>query len=195
MTEETGDFCRTKFAALQQKNMTATGRIRLTVQNIREEAAAFSEKFPSVLVSVSENGSGMEFEAELSFELKIRLFVQNQVKGSILQKTDAGFVKLGDAKFWTNPFPELEDFVNHFKEYQSELEEWSIGRQKFLKMQKLTGEMIKSILKKKLDGKGLVWFLEPTDSAFILTIETAGQKQTYNLSMSSFVQEINELEI
>ena len=181
MTEETGDFWRTKFAALQQKNMTATGRIRLTVQNIREEAAAFSEKFPSVRVSVSENGSGMEFEAELSFELKIRLFVQNQVKGSILQKTDAGFVKLGDAKFWTNPFPELE--------------ESSTGRQKFLKMQKLTGEMIKSILKKKLDGKGLVWFLEPTDSAFILTIETAGQKQTYNLSMTRFAQEINELEI
>jgi hypothetical protein len=195
MTEETGDFWRTKFAALQQKNMTATGRIRLTVQNIREEAAAFSEKFPSVLVSVSENGSGMEFEAELSFELKIRLFVQNQVKGSILQKTDAGFIKLGDAKFWTNPFPELEDFVNHFKEYQSELEEWSTGRQKFLKMQKLTGEMIKSILKKKLDGKGLVWFLEPTDSAFILTTENAGNKQTHRLSMSCFVQEINELKL
>lgn len=195
MNEETGDFWRTKFAALQQKNMTATGRIRLTVQNIREEAAAFSEKFPSILVSVSENGSGMEFEAELSFELKIRLFIQNQVKGSILQKTDAGFVKLGDAKFWTNPFPELEDFVNHFKEYQSELEEWSTGRQKFLKMQKLTGEMIKALLKKKLDGKGLVWFLEPTDSAFILSIEKAGQKQTYNLSMTRFAQEINELEI
>ena len=195
MTEEAGDFWRTKFAALQQKNMTATGRIRLTVQNIREEAAAFSEKFPSVPISLSENGSGMEFEAELSSELKIRLFVQNQVKGSILQRTEAGFIKLGDAKFWTNPFPELDDFVNHFDEYQAELEEWSAGRQKFLKMQRLTGEMIKSILRKKLDGKGVVWFLEPTDSAFILTTENAGNKQTYNLSMSRFVQEINELEI
>ena len=195
MTEETGDFWRTKFAALQQKNMTATGRSRLTVQNIREEASAFSEKFPSLPVSVTENGSGMEFEAELSSELKIRLFVQNQVKGSILQKTEAGFVKLGDAKFWTNPFPELEDFVNHFNEYQTELEEWSAGRQKFLKMQKLTGEMIKALLKKKLDGKGLVWFLEPTDSAFILSIEKSGQKQTYNLSMTRFAQEINGLEI
>ena len=195
MTEETGDFWRTKFAALQQKNMTATGRSRLTVQNIREEASVFSEKFPSLPVSVTENGSGMEFEAELSSELKIRLFVQNQVKGSILQKTEAGFVKLGDAKFWTNPFPELEDFVNHFNEYQTELEEWSAGRQKFLKMQKLTGEMIKALLKKKLDGKGLVWFLEPTDSAFILSIEKSGQKQTYNLSMTRFAQEINELEI
>lgn len=195
MTEETGDFWRTKFAALQQKNMTATGRIRLTIQNIREEAAAFSERFPSVPVSVTENSSGMEFEAELSFELKIRLFVQNQVKGSILQRTEAGFIKLGDAKFWTNPFPELDDFVNHFDEYQAELEEWSAGRQKFLKMQRLTGEMIKSILKKKLDGKGVVWFLEPTDSAFILTTEHAGNKQTHSLSMSCFVQEINELEI
>ena len=195
MTEETGDFWRTKFAVLQQKNMTAVGRDRLTIQNIREEAAAFSERFPSVPVSVTENSSGMEFEAELSFELKIRLFVQNQVKGSILQRTEAGFIKLGDAKFWTNPFPELDDFVNHFDEYQAELEEWSAGRQKFLKMQRLTGEMIKSILKKKLDGKGVVWFLEPTDSAFILTTEHAGNKQTHSLSMSCFVQEINELEI
>ena len=195
MTEETGDFWRTKFAVLQQKNMTAVGRDRLTIQNIREEAAAFSERFPSVPVSVTKNGSGMEFEAELSFELKIRLFVQNQVKGSILQRTEAGFIKLGDAKFWTNPFPELDDFVNHFDEYQAELEEWSAGRQKFLKMQRLTGEMIKSILKKKLDGKGVVWFLEPTDSAFILTTENAGNKQTHSLSMSCFAQEINELEI
>lgn len=195
MTEETGDFWRTKFAVLQQKNMTAVGRDRLTIQNIREEAAAFSERFPSVPVSVTENSSGMEFEAELSFELKIRLFVQNQVKGAILQRTDAGFVKLGDAKFWTNPFPELDDFVNHFDEYQAELEEWSAGRQKFLKMQRLTGEMIKSILKKKLDGKGVVWFLEPTDSAFILTTENAGNKQTHSLSMSCFVQEINELKL
>ena len=194
MEDNTGEFWRTRFVELQKINMRASGRERMNMETAPALIKEFEEKNPGVNSKVTVNETNVDWEIILSAELKMRFFVQNQVKGSIMQKVDAGFVKLADAKFFSNPIPEIQDFVEKFSDMQQEFSDWKIQGQKFGKLQKITGEFIKAIVMKKIKGQNIQWQLETGASNFVLLVEKNGGRKEYQISMADFVSEVEKIE-
>ena len=194
MEDNTGEFWRTRFVELQKINMRAAGRERMNMETAPALIKEFEEKNPGVNSKVTVNETNVDWEIILSAELKMRFFVQNQVKGSIMQKVDAGFVKLADAKFFSNPIPEIQDFVEKFGDMQQEFSDWKIQGQKFGKLQKITGEFIKAIVMKKIKGQNIQWQLETDASHFVLLVEKNGGRKEYQISMADFVSEVEKIE-
>ena len=194
MEDNTGEFWRTRFVELQKINMRAAGREKMNMETAPALIKEFEEKNPGVNSKVTVNETNVDWEIILSAELKMRFFVQNQVKGSIMQKVDAGFVKLADAKFYSNPIPEIQDFVEKFSDMQQEFSDWKIQGQKFGKLQKITGEFIKAIVMKKIKGQNIQWQLETDASNFVLLVEKNGGRKEYQISMADFVSEVEKIE-
>lgn len=194
MEDNTGEFWRTRFVELQKINMRASGRERMNMETAPALIKEFEEKNPGVNSKVTVNETNVDWEIILSAELKMRFFVQNQVKGSIMQKVDAGFVKLADAKFFSNPIPEIQDFVEKFSDMQQEFSDWKIQGQKYGKLQKITGEFIKAIVMKKIKGQNIQWQLETDASNFVLLVEKNGGRKEYQISMADFVSEVEKIE-
>lgn len=194
MEDNTGEFWRTRFVELQKINMRAAGRERMNMETAPALIKEFEEKNPGVNSKVTVNETNVDWEIILSAELKMRFFVQNQVKGSIMQKVDAGFVKLADAKFFSNPIPEIQDFVEKFSDMQQEFSDWKIQGQKYGKLQKITGEFIKAIVMKKIKGQNIQWQLETDASNFVLLVEKNGGRKEYQISMADFVSEVEKIE-
>lgn len=194
MEDNTGEFWRTRFVELQKINMRASGRERMNMETAPALIKEFEEKNPGVNSKVTVNETNVDWEIILSAELKMRFFVQNQVKGSIMQKVDAGFVKLADAKFYSNPIPEIQDFVEKFSDMQQEFSDWKIQGQKYGKLQKITGEFIKAIVMNKIKGQNIQWQLETDASNFVLLVEKNGGRKEYQISMADFVSEVEKIE-
>ena len=194
MEDNTGEFWRTRFVELQKINMRAAGREKMNMETAPALIKEFEEKNPGVNSKVTVNETNVDWEIILSAELKMRFFVQNQVKGSIMQKVDAGFVKLADAKFFSNPIPEIQDFVEKFSDMQQEFSDWKIQGQKYGKLQKITGEFIKAIVMKKIKGQNIQWQLETGASNFVLLVEKNGGRKEYQISMADFVSEVEKIE-
>lgn len=194
MEDNTGEFWRTRFVELQKINMRAAGRERMNMETAPALIKEFEEKNPGVNSKVTVNETNVDWEIILSAELKMRFFVQSQVKGSIMQKVDAGFVKLADAKFFSNPIPEIQDFVEKFSDMQQEFSDWKIQGQKYGKLQKITGEFIKAIVMKKIKGQNIQWQLETDASNFVLLVEKNGGRKEYQISMADFVSEVEKIE-
>ena len=194
MEDNTGEFWRTRFVELQKINMRASGRERMNMETAPALIKEFEEKNPGVNSKVTVNETNVDWEIILSAELKMRFFVQNQVKGSIMQKVDAGFVKLADAKFFSNPIPEIQDFVEKFSDMQQEFSDWKIQGQKYGKLQKITGEFIKAIVMDKIKGQNIQWQLETGASNFVLLVEKNGGRKEYQISMADFVSEVEKIE-
>lgn len=194
MEDNTGEFWRTRFVELQKINMRAAGREKMNMETAPALIKEFEEKNPGVNSKVTVNETNVDWEIILSAELKMRFFVQNQVKGSIMQKVDAGFVKLADAKFFSNPIPEIQDFVEKFSDMQQEFSDWKIQGQKYGKLQKITGEFIKAIVMDKIKGQNIQWQLETDASNFVLLVEKNGGRKEYQISMADFVSEVEKIE-
>ena len=194
MEDNTGEFWRTRFVELQKINMRASGRERMNMETAPAVIKEFEERNPGVNSKVTVNETNVDWEIILSAELKMRFFVQNQVKGSIMQKVDAGFVKLADAKFFSNPIPEIQDFVEKFSDMQQEFSDWKIQGQKFGKLQKITGQFIKAIVMDKIKGQNIQWQLETDASNFVLLVEKNGGRKEYQISMADFVSEVEKIE-
>lgn len=194
MEDNTGEFWRTRFVELQKINMRVAGRERMNMETAPALIKEFEEKNPGVNSKVTVNETNVDWEIILSAELKMRFFVQNQVKGSIMQKVDAGFVKLADAKFFSNPIPEIQDFVEKFSDMQQEFSDWKIQGQKYGKLQKITGEFIKAIVMDKIKGQNIQWQLETDASNFVLLVEKNGERTEYQISMADFVSEVEKIE-
>lgn len=195
MEENVGEFWRTRFVELQKTNMRASGRDRMNMENASELIREFEAANPEINSKVTVNVTNVDWEIILSPELKLRFFIQSQVKGSIMQKVDAGFVKIADAKFFSNPVPEIQFFVENFNSLQEEFSVWKIQSQKYAKIQKIAGELIKALAIKKFKGKNIQWQLESRASDFVLITEENNERAEYQISMADFVSDVEKIEI
>ncbi len=193
MEEDTGDFWRLKFSEMQKKNMKASGRERMSLQNVKELVSRFKNAHPGVNSKLTINAGSADWEIPLNSELKMRFFIQSQVKGTILQRVGNGFLKIADAKFFSDPIPEISDFLSNFNFYERELYSLQVEQEKFQKVQKLTGEFIKALLKKKFDEQNILWNLEPNNQNFTLTLKKDGNEFRHLITLSNFSTEIADL--
>lgn len=186
------DFWKEIFRHLQHRNMSRVGGSRLPFAEAPAEIEKFAASHTDVNFMVDNSGSYITFEAPVTDTINLRLFIQNQIKASLMQKNGADWVKIADAKFFNNPFPEVELLLQNRDQYKKDL-----AAQKKETVQndvklRITSELIKAMMMKKWGAtEGLNIHLE--DNNFTVTATVNGQKKEALLSKQSFYNEIKLL--
>ena len=191
-TQTEGDFWKEKLVLMQRQNMRLSGGT-LNLSDASKKITELKIAFPKLETTDSSTENYISCDFTVFSTLKVRLFIQNQTKITFLGKTTSGWEKLCDAKFPNDPFPLLAHFFSHRAQYEEELKNVLQNQRRFEKQQKITGEMIKALLKRSLDGKGLLWHLEPKESDFSLIIEENHEKKEFTISFKNFSNDIKKL--
>ena len=93
------------------------------VENILEaqkKIACLEQKFPACRFETEKTENSLSVLVNVSSYFQIRLFIQKQTKLSFFEKSSSGFEKIADAKLPSEPFSQLEHFIQHFPEYEVE---------------------------------------------------------------------------
>lgn len=138
------DFWKEHFVHLQHKNMVRTNAQPLRMADCKAEFDAFKASHPSAKIFTEYFESYCTLEVSLTASIKLRLFIQNNIKASIMQKAGQEYVKICDAKFPYNPLPEIHEFLSKLPEYLKELEESLVQKSRSERRQKLALEFIKA---------------------------------------------------
>lgn len=138
------DFWKEHFVHLQHKNMVRTNAEPLRMADCRAEFEAFTASHPDAKISCEYFPSYCTFEVTLTSTIKLRLFIQNNIKASIMQKCGPEYIKICDAKFPYNPLPEIHEFISKLPEYLKELEESLEHKSRSERRQKIALEFIKA---------------------------------------------------
>ncbi|MBR1639245.1 MAG: hypothetical protein IJ688_07665 [Treponema sp.] len=192
------DFWKEIFVHLQHKNMVRPGAERLDFSDVKAAFDRFSLANPQIAAVYEINQTSASWEAPVTSTIRLRLFFQNQIKASLLQRQGSDFVKIADAKFPYNPFPEISEFLSRTDLYQVQLHEKIEKVRKDDRRTKLAEEFIKAALEKKFSPSKTVWRLEEADSqyqnaAFVLVLGSVPAERKIPLSEENFMQEIRSL--
>ena len=199
------DYWKEIFVHLQHKNMMRMGSAtedtggssfsdKLTVRNATEQFDIFKKRNPDLFPSVEGSSSYFTWEVFVTNNVKVRLFIQNQIKCSLMQNINGDFTKIADAKFPNNPFPELEEFLAHREDYKNEIGKLKTKTIKNDKQKKIAYEFIKANLCKKFSKSDIIWTLESKDDCFNLVIDLGnGNKKEKKLSIGNFLDDISSL--
>ena len=191
------DFWKQKFINLQKENMNEKNPERLTMDMAKKEIAMFKTKFPESIVYVQDSGSYISWELFLTSTTKFRLYIQNQIKASLMQETKGEFIKTVDAKFLNNPFPHIADFYRNKDQYINEVAQLKQEAYRTKKQQKIIGEIIKALLQKKFQkNKTESWQLEPLKNDFKLIVNDLSKSSAaeYVISLTDFKNDISRLQ-
>lgn len=188
------NFWKEHFTHLQHKNMVRTNAERLDFEGFLQTAQKFTEDYAEYNPSYDNNGSYITWEASVTDTIKIRLFFQYQIKGSLMQQQGNDFVKIADAKFPYNPFPEILEFLKRKDSYIEELQNLKKSNLQENIKTKISGEFIKAYLERKFSGQSAVyWTLVPAENGFILKLTKDSVEKEFNLSYMDFASEINTI--
>lgn len=190
------DFWKDVFVHMQHKNMIRTvgiGPSVLSVSNSQEVFDRFSYIHPELKPEITKSESYVTWELFLTGTIKLRLFIQNGIKASLLQKNGNDLIKIADAKFHVNPFPEIEEIIKKSHDLEIQLQKQIDESVKVKKQQKLAGEFIKAILKNKLNKTQTIWNLKYLKEDFSLELQNGNETKTYNIGIKSFKQDLDEI--
>ncbi len=183
------DFWKQILVTMQQKNMVRPGAESLYFDEADKAFNEFSKKYPEVKSTFEMASSYATCEMEISSTIKLRLFIQSQIKGTLLQKNGSDYIKIADAKFPNNPFIEIADFFDHRSDYLEQLSSVTTESIHNSKRHQIAGEFLKALIAKK--NPDAIWSLENTKEGFILSIEKNGDKQQKHFDLESITKEIN----
>ena len=188
------DFWKDIFVHMQHKNMMRIGAERLTLQDCPAAFERFQLAHPEIQPEITNSSGYCTWEIFVSDTVKLRLFFQNQIKGSFMQRNGGDLVKIADAKFPNNPFPEIEEFLSRkndlLRELHSRIETYVHEEKK----QKLIGEFIKAHLIKKFGSQNeIIWSFEICGSDFRLTLKKGTEEKIILLSCDNYINQIASL--
>ena len=138
------DFWKEHFVHLQHKNMVRTNALPLHMADCKAEFEAFTASHPDAKISCEYFPSYCTFEVTLTTTIKLRLFIQNNIKASLMQKCGPEYIKICDAKFPYNPLPEISEFLAGLPNYLAELSQSLEKKSRSNRRQKLAQELIKA---------------------------------------------------
>ena len=182
------DFWKELFVHLQHKNMVRTNASPLKLNDCRSQFEAFEKSHSDFRISTEYFDSYCTFEVTLTDSIKLRLFVQASIKGSIMQKTGGEYVKLCDAKFPYNPLPEIDEFLKNLPSY---LKDFELSSQKIAvsaRRQKLAAEFIKAFVIKHINPQ-TSWTLEPLENGTFL-LKLLSSNKTLSVTETDFASKI-----
>ena len=138
------DFWKEHFVHLQHKNMVRANALPLHMADCKAEFEAFTASHPDAKISCEYFPSYCTFEVTLNTTIKLRLFIQNNIKASLMQKCGPEYIKICDAKFPYNPLPEISEFLAGLPNYLTELSQSLEKKSRSNRRQKLAQEFIKA---------------------------------------------------
>ncbi len=206
------DFWKEHFVHLQHKNMVRTNAEPLRLENCHAAFDEFSASHPNAKINAEYFETYCTFEVALTAGIKLRLFIQSSIKGSLMQKKSGDYVKLCDAKFPYNPLPEIHEFLEKLPEYLKELDNFLEKKSCSERRQKLALEFIKAYAAAHIP-KNQPWKIEPAESeaaaacadatttsdstsateASVFTLYFPASNTKLTLTDSDFIQKINSI--
>ena len=191
-TDIEADFWKEIFRHLQHRNMSRLDGTKLLFSDAEDEVRKFQESHKDVNFKIENTESYITFEAPVTESVNIRLFIQNQIKGSLMQKNGSDWVKIADAKFYNNPFSEIELILKNREKYKKDLAELKKESASDNVKDRITVELVKAMMMKKWGVyEGLNIRLQ--DNNFTVSAIVCGQKKEALLSKQSFYDEIKSL--
>lgn len=188
------DFWKDIFVHMQHKNMVRIGAERLSLADCPAAFQRFQLAHPELQPEMTNSTGYCTWEIFISDTVKLRLFIQNQIKGTLLQRNGGDLVKIADAKFPNNPFPEIEEFLSRKNDLLRELHSKIETHVHEAKKQKLVGEFIKAHLMKKFGNqKDVIWSLEPDGNDFKLKLQKNSNESVIVLSCENYINQIASL--
>ena len=183
------DFWKELFVHLQHKNMVRTNVEPLRLENCKAAFEEFSVTHPAARITTEYSGSYCTFEVALTETIKLRLYIQSAIKGSLMQKNGTDYVKLCDAKFPYNPLPEIDEFLARLPEYLKDLEQSLENKSRSHHRQKLVLEFIKAYANTHLKEPYEVHPNEDGTFTFSLPVKC----KNLQITEDNFMQKIDEL--
>ena len=183
------DFWKEHFVHLQHKNMVRTNALPLHMADCKAEFEAFTASHPDAKISCEYFPSYCTFEVTLTTTIKLRLFIQNNIKASLMQKCGPEYIKICDAKFPYNPLPEISEFLAGLPNYLAELSQSLEKKSRSNRRQKLAQEFIKAYASAHLKQ---AFTIKPNeDGTFNLTL--SAKSINIQITEDDFMQKIAEL--
>lgn len=189
-----GDFWKDIFVHLQHKNMVRTDVQRLSLQDAPKAFEDFARKFPDVKTEITNASSYITWETFITSDVKLRLFIQNQIKASLLKVQGSDLVKIADAKFPYNPFPEIQDLIANKDYYASALNQLYEEQLRNNVQLKIAKEFATAIVESRLEcRKDIIWNIELASEGLVLKIKRGNQEKQYTLSVTGLLDELSEI--
>ena len=183
------DFWKEHFVHLQHKNMVRTNAQSLHMADCKAEFEAFTASHSEAKISCEYFPSYCTFEVSLTSTIKLRLFIQNNIKASMLQKCGPEYIKICDAKFTYNPLPEISEFLAELPNYLAELSQSLEKKSRSNRRQKLVLEFIKAYASAHLKQ---AFTINPNeDGTFNLTLPA--NSINIQITEDDFMQKIAEI--
>lgn len=183
------DFWKEHFVHLQHKNMVRTNALPLHMADCKAEFEAFTASHPDAKISCEYFPSYCTFEVTLATTIKLRLFIQNNIKASLMQKCGPEYIKICDAKFPYNPLPEISEFLAGLPNYLAELSQSLEKKSRSNRRQKLAKEFIKAYASAHLKQ---AFTINPNeDGTFNLTLPA--KSINMQITEDDFMQKIAEI--
>lgn len=183
------DFWKEHFVHLQHKNMVRANALPLHMADCKAEFEAFTASHPDAKISCEYFPSYCTFEVTLTTTIKLRLFIQNNIKASLMQKCGPEYIKICDAKFPYNPLPEISEFLAGLPNYLAELSQSLEKRSRSNRRQKLAQEFIKAYASAHLKQ---AFTIKPNeDGTFNLTL--SAKSINIQITEDDFMQKIAEI--
>ncbi len=183
------DFWKEHFVHLQHKNMVRTNAQPLHMADCKTEFEAFTASHPDAKISCEYFPSYCTFEVNLTAKIKLRLFIQNNIKASMLQKCGPEYIKICDAKFPYNPLPEISEFLSKLPDYLTELSKSLEKKSRTHRRHKLALEFIKAYATTHFKQ---AFILNPNeDGTFLLTLPS--KSINIQITEDDFMQKIIEI--
>lgn len=187
------DFWKEIFRHLQHRNMSRIGAERLSLAEAPSEIEKFGKNHPEIIFRTEDKGSYITWETEVTETVKLRLFIQAQIKASLLQENSGEWIKIADAKFPNNPFPEVELLLSSREKYKAELQNEKKSSQVSGIQQKIAMELIKAVLMKKIRMENSFVKVENSEKGFAAEIVSPEGRQKFSFSMENLPEEISAL--
>ena len=183
------DFWKEHFVHLQHKNMVRANALPLHMADCKAEFEAFTASHPDAKISCEYFPSYCTFEVTLTTTIKLRLFIQNNIKASLMQKCGPEYIKICDAKFPYNPLPEISEFLAGLPNYLAELSQSLEKKSRSNRRQKLAQEFIKAYASAHLKQ---AFTIKPNeDGTFNLTL--SAKSINIQITEYDFMQKIAEI--
>lgn len=188
------NFWKEHFTHLQHKNMVRTNAQRLSFEDVMTAINEFNSKHGDLSPNVEDHESFIIWEVFLTETIKLRLFFQYQIKGSLYQLQGSDYVKIADAKFPYNPFPEVEEFLARKNQYVEDLEKEKQDSLKANMKIRIAGEFIKAYLAKKFSKDSSVyWTVDPSPDSFKITLHREKEELVKTVTAENFMDELKNL--
>ncbi len=187
------DFWKEIFRHLQHRNMSRVEAKRLPLSEAMNEIEDFKKRHPEIIFRVEDKNSYITWETEITETIKLRLFIQTQIKASLLQENGGEWIKIADAKFPNNPFPEVELLLLNREKYKNDLQNEKKSSQISSVQAKITIELIKAVLMKKFDKENSSVKVKISENGFTAKILSPEKNQTFNFSKEKLAEEISVL--